>query len=491
MIDVVYTFRFPDNRIEKAIKRATCSIHSMSKQIGENTPRILFLNCSKIDIKYAFKDYPVNYYHLPIDECYPMNKSKMINYMVKTHVRTLYFFLSDIDMVYPTNYIQRMLEEAYKAKQKYNKEVRVIPFVSCLQKEFYTGDFDDLAYQIIPTANNGMAPGNGLISTLTFKHIRGFDEEFVGWGHEDTLFNDRISELNQRVFAENIKTLHLFHTHGKKKEEEGSRNEKLWLSKLKNIKENIIGNNVTWGNIDHQPQISICIPAYEMNPYGVQYLDTLLKSIRLQIFQDYEVVISDHSQNNNIENLCDNFKDLPIRYHRYTEKFGNGPANTNNCLKLARGKYIKPMFQDDVFCEKDALTILYYTLKASGKKWIACSCNHIDKEGINCLIKDFYPHWNNKGKNNFTAYFKDPYIGSPSRVMWKTTPDLFFDESLIHYMDVDMWYRTGNILDAPFIFAEKHLISCRQWEGSITQIKAKKNPLEEEEKKLLQKYKRR
>lgn len=488
MIDVVYTFRFDSKRIETAIKRAVCSVHSMSMQVGEVKPNILFLNCSKQDIKSSFKDYNVNYYHLPIDECFPMNKSKMINYIVKTHVSTLYFFLSDIDIVYPQDYIQLMLEEAYKAKQQYKRDVRVIPYVSCIQEEYYTGYYNDLKALNLPTANEGMAPGNGLVSTKAFQYIRGFNEEFTGWGHEDTLFNDRISEINQRVFASDIKTLHLFHTHGKNKEQEGSKNEKIWLDKLKNIKENIIANNVTWGELDHQNKISICIPTYEMNGNGRDYFAVLLNSIKHQTFQDYEVIVSDHSKDDGIKNVCEQYRQLPIKYYRYEEKYGNGPANTNNALKLATGKYIKPMFQDDLFRDKESLSILYYSLIASKKNWIVCSCDHIDKQGQRYTHRDFYPRWSPSGRNNFIKYMKDPYIGSPSRVMWLNNNKLFFDESLVHYMDVEMWYRIGNLYNKPHIFSEKHLISCRQWDGSVTLTKAQTNPEEEEKNQLFKKY---
>ena len=52
-----------------------------------------------------------------------------------------------------------------------------------------------------------------------------------------------------------------------------------------------------------KPLISIGIPTYEMSGYGVYYLNELLETISYQTFDDFEVIISDHSIDTKIEDF--------------------------------------------------------------------------------------------------------------------------------------------------------------------------------------------
>ena len=49
------------------------------------------------------------------------------------------------------------------------------------------------------------------------------------------------------------------------------------------------------------PFFTIGIPTYEMAGKGVLFLGELLDTINEQIFRDFEVIISDHSIDNEIE----------------------------------------------------------------------------------------------------------------------------------------------------------------------------------------------
>ena len=47
--------------------------------------------------------------------------------------------------------------------------------------------------------------------------------------------------------------------------------------------------------------ISICIPTYEMNGMGVEYLEYSFNILYSQTFKDFEIIISDHSESNLIK----------------------------------------------------------------------------------------------------------------------------------------------------------------------------------------------
>ena len=61
--------------------------------------------------------------------------------------------------------------------------------------------------------------------------------------------------------------------------------------------------------------VSIAIPVYEMNSMGKYFLDISLRNIANQTYKDIQVVISDHSVNSELEELCNLYSEkLNILY---------------------------------------------------------------------------------------------------------------------------------------------------------------------------------
>ena len=77
-------------------------------------------------------------------------------------------------------------------------------------------------------------------------------------------------------------------------------------------------------------EISVCIPTYEYKGEGVKYLNELFKSLSIQTFQDFDVVISDHSKDTEIMNFCRECDyDFEITYIRNENGRGYQSTNTN------------------------------------------------------------------------------------------------------------------------------------------------------------------
>jgi glycosyltransferase involved in cell wall biosynthesis len=94
--------------------------------------------------------------------------------------------------------------------------------------------------------------------------------------------------------------------------------------------------------------ISIAIPTYEMNGVGNIFLKKSLELISLQTFKDFEIVISDHSIDDSIKNVCCEFEDsLKIVYLRNEINRGSSSSNMNNAILNCRGEIIKFLFQDE------------------------------------------------------------------------------------------------------------------------------------------------
>lgn len=208
-------------------------------------------------------------------------------------------------------------------------------------------------------------------------------------------------------------------------------------------------------------KISIAVPTWESHGRGVEFLDDLLRTIEIQHFKDFEVVISDHSDNNDLVNKVKEFDTkFEIKYIKNSKNRGNSPANLNNAIDNCSGEIVKIMFQDDFFYDDEALEKIYYSLADSEKMWLLNGCNHTKDHG-NSFYWEFYPKFNPdllRGVNT---------ISSPSVVSFKNTIENRFDPNIVYFMDVDFYYGMKQKYGDP-IFYNDVLISNRVHNDSIS-----------------------
>src|SRR4051812_41659914 len=102
-----------------------------------------------------------------------------------------------------------------------------------------------------------------------------------------------------------------------------------------------------------QPFISICIPAYKR----IDDLKRLLNSISQQTFKNFEVIVSDDSPDDSVEQLCTAYTtSLNLIYYNNTPALGT-PENWNAAIRKANGTWIKLMHDDDYFASDESLQI--------------------------------------------------------------------------------------------------------------------------------------
>jgi glycosyltransferase involved in cell wall biosynthesis len=231
-----------------------------------------------------------------------------------------------------------------------------------------------------------------------------------------------------------------------------------------------------------QKKLSVAIPTWEYYGRGAEFLDDLLRTIEIQHFKNFEVVISDHSQNDDVYNKVLEFNSkFDIKYFRNRKKLGNSPFNMNTAIKKCSGEIIKIMFQDDFFYDDEAFEKIYYTLKDSNKMWLLNGCNHTDDDG-NSFCWEFYPKFNPdllKGINT---------ISSPSVVAFKRESEVYFDETLVNFMDVDYYYGMREKYGDPVLYNDI-LISNRVHKDSISSnMKNKEEMILTESEYCIKKY---
>lgn len=212
-------------------------------------------------------------------------------------------------------------------------------------------------------------------------------------------------------------------------------------------------------------KITVCIPTWEQHGYGRRYLKEMFDTISTQTFKDFNVVISDQSDNESIEDLVNDYKSsFEIVYLKNPNNKGNGPANTNNALKHADGDIIKIMFQDDLFVDDQALQLIHDTFVETNCGWLVNGCNHTNDGKT--FYREMVPSWNDKILEGVNT------ISSPSVLSIKNIDKPYFDEDLVMLMDCEYYYQLYQKYGLPTII-KKSLISNRTHKHQISSMYTK------------------
>ncbi len=185
-------------------------------------------------------------------------------------------------------------------------------------------------------------------------------------------------------------------------------------------------------------EISICIPAYK----NIAFLERLLHSIAIQSFTDYEVIITDDSPDESVEQfiLSYNFP-KQIQFKKNIPALGT-PENWNEAIKHARGKWIKLMHNDDWFAHEDALKTFYKaTLAHPQCSFFFSAFQNVNyhtgnKEVVRCTLFDSFVL-----RLNPLHLFRRVYVGNPSCTLLRRDIDLFYDNRFKYVVDFEYYIR--------------------------------------------------
>jgi hypothetical protein len=195
-----------------------------------------------------------------------------------------------------------------------------------------------------------------------------------------------------------------------------------------------------------KPFLSVAIPTWEINGKGVEYLEHSFNILAQQSFTDYEVVISDHSEDNDIERLCNSWSSMMnIKYIKNSYGRGRIAPNINNAIKHSNGVFIKMLFQDDFLYDIDSLQIIFDSIAENqDKDWFITSCVHTD----DCIMM----------YDRMTPYYHDRIyagintISCPTVLTVRNDDELpLFDESLNWLVDVEYYKRLYDAYGNPVV----------------------------------------
>ena len=182
--------------------------------------------------------------------------------------------------------------------------------------------------------------------------------------------------------------------------------------------------------------ISICIPAYKRT----HFLKRLLLSIEHQSYTNYEVIISDDSNDHSVEELLKDFNGkFEIKYLKNETALGT-PANWNYAISKATGEWIKLMHDDDWFDNEHSLEKFALATNNNNKFIFSAYCNKT--EITNDTEMMFF------NENLKTNILKNPLlllakniIGPPSVTLFHNSIKDKYDEGLKWRVDIEYYIR--------------------------------------------------
>jgi glycosyltransferase involved in cell wall biosynthesis len=210
------------------------------------------------------------------------------------------------------------------------------------------------------------------------------------------------------------------------------------------------------------PFISICIPAYKR----INYLKRLLSSIQIQSFTNFEVIISDDSDDNSVQELLKQYNDKFTVFYFKNEKALGTPANWNHAISKAKGEWIKLIHDDDWFAEANSLEKFANLTKSNSKFIISAYANYY--EATKELDKVAFPIASKNGilQNPLLLLAKN-IIGPPSVTLFHCSIKEKYDERLKWRVDMEYYIRIIE-QEKDFVFINDPLVNVGISESQVT-----------------------
>lgn len=191
--------------------------------------------------------------------------------------------------------------------------------------------------------------------------------------------------------------------------------------------------------------VSIVLPVYNGKAFIVDAIDSIMN----QTYQNFELVISDDSENDHTYQLIKKFPDTRIRYIKNESGVNGIFGNLNNAIKNSTGELIQIFCQDDVmygnFLEKQIKNLSQWPEAGM----VFCQFDYINATGIYPLEKrhDIRKSWpeyihSHSSANYLLAYGCMPGNLSPVMLRRRVLEEIgFFNQDFSYAGDFEYWSR--------------------------------------------------
>ncbi|MDO9102676.1 MAG: glycosyltransferase family 2 protein [Candidatus Nitrotoga sp.] len=231
------------------------------------------------------------------------------------------------------------------------------------------------------------------------------------------------------------------------------------------------------------PRVSVCVPTYN----GAMYLEECLDSVLNQTYKDIEILVVDDGSTDATFEILERYaaSDERIRLVRNENNLGL-VGNWNHCIELAKGEWIKFVFQDD-WIEPECLEAMLDagTLNCS---IVACQRNFAFEEGVSKstqqdflnipTLSSLFPGTAVISAETYSEatvdHFTVNFVGEPTAVMLhRSVFEKFglFNPRLIQLCDFEFWTRIA--VHTGIAFVPRTLATFRLHGDSTTAKNAK------------------
>lgn len=181
-------------------------------------------------------------------------------------------------------------------------------------------------------------------------------------------------------------------------------------------------------------KISVAIPTYNNFESFKRALDSILK----QRFEDYEVVITDDSNNDQIKNYVEKLNYPKIKYFKNETPLGP-PENWNEGLRKACGQYIKILHHDDWLADENSLEKFVKLMDENPDSDLGYA-KSVDVDVTSGKTKSRRAEkYVKRLEKDCLELFLTNRIGAPSVVIFRNGKDFFFDKNLKWVVDMEFY----------------------------------------------------
>jgi len=184
--------------------------------------------------------------------------------------------------------------------------------------------------------------------------------------------------------------------------------------------------------------VSVLIPVYN----GERHLPACLDSVLAQDCRDLEILLSDDGSTDGSPAIIERYAALDprIRWWKNPRNLGL-TANSNACIRAARGEYLKFVHQDDLLLSVSAIGKLVAALEANPGASLAGCRQHLTGGHARPTVFSRRPGCFN-GRQLIVASLEQNtnLIGQPTLTLFRRRhAERGFDERFTGHMDFEMW----------------------------------------------------
>lgn len=229
------------------------------------------------------------------------------------------------------------------------------------------------------------------------------------------------------------------------------------------------------------PFISVCIPAYKRT----HYLKRLLDSLAEQTYRQFEIVVTDDTPGNEVQELVATYGHLPIQYYKNDTALGT-PENWNEGIRRAKADWIKIMHDDDWFTGKDSLGQFADAIQANpDKAFLFAAYNNVHEKDGRIQPMHVAPVNLQLLRSNHLYLLRENYVGNPSCTLFKKSTNVVFDQRLKYVVDFEFYMRYLPAVHNQFVYIDKALINVSLNDTQVTTYTFRVNKVEIPENHLM------